>query len=123
MRARDLNCESLFVSGKLPYPDLPLFAPGIDEGWEQDETLLWLYPDAEPTRGPCVRQLARWRRDDDGTGVRVGLRWHLRYMTRSRRSAQAIIQNWTAGRPWWNIYDDGDYFFRTRFDAEGEREE
>ncbi|MHC5053452.1 MAG: hypothetical protein ACYTKD_01905 [Planctomycetota bacterium] len=115
--------ESLFVSGKLPYPELPLFAPGIDEGWEQDEKLLWLYPDAEPTRGPCVRQLARWRRDDDGKGVRVGVRWHLRYMTRSRRSAQAIVQNWTAGRPWWNIYDDGDYFFRTRFDAEEEREE
>ena len=112
--------ESLMVSGKLPYPDLPLFAPGIDEGFEQDSKLLWPYPDAEPTRGPCVRQVARWRRDDDGTGLRVGVRWQFRYMTRSRRSSQSVMQNWTAGRPWWNIYDDGDYFFRTRFDTQSD---
>lgn len=110
--------ESLMVPGKLPFPQLPLFAPGIDVGFEQDSKLLWLYPEAEPTRGPCVRQIVRWRRDDDGTGLRVGVRWQLRFMTRSRRSAQAITQNWTAGRPWWNFYDDGDYFFRTRFDTD-----
>jgi len=109
--------ETMMVPAKLPYPNLPLFAPGIDKGWEQDEKLLWSYADAEPTRGPCVRQVARWRLDDDGKGLRIGVRWQLRYMTLSRRSSQTIMQNWTAGRPWWNIYDDGEFFYRTRFDA------
>jgi len=112
--------ETMLVPGRLPYPNLPLFALGIDEGWEQDEKLLWPYADAEPTRGPCVRQVARWRLDDDGKGLRIGVRWQLRYMTRSHRSSQTIMQNWTAGRPWWNIYDNGEFFFRTRFDAEAE---
>ena len=115
--------ETMLVPAKLPYPNLPLFAPGIDKGWEQDEKLLWPYPDAEPTRGPCVRQIARWRLDDDGDGLRIGVRWQHRYMTRSHRSSQTVMQNWTTGRPWWNIYDDGEYFFRTRFDAEAEGEE
>jgi hypothetical protein len=118
--------ESLYAAKDIPYRRVPIFAPGMAESWEQDETLLWPYPDAQPTRGPCVRQQTRWffcvalgsRGKDTQRSVEegvpgVGLAWFLRYRPLSKRWSRRIIQTWTSGRAWWNVYDDGTLFFRT----------
>ncbi|MHC4198571.1 MAG: tetratricopeptide repeat protein [Planctomycetota bacterium] len=107
--------ESLHAAKDIPHRRLPIFAPGMAESWEQDETLLWPYPGAQPTRGPCLRQQTRWLLIDKGVAG-VGIAWFLRYRPLSKRYSRRIVQNWTSGRPWWNVYDDGILFFRTRPD-------
>lgn len=113
-RGSTLAVEDAYASREFPRKELPLFAPGIDEGWGHDERLLWPYGGASQERGPCVKQIARWLTGPDGR-ERVSLAWLLRYEPATKKYVERIIQSWTCGRIWWDFYDDEVAFFRTVF--------
>jgi hypothetical protein len=106
--------ETIHVGREIPHKSLPLYSPGVNQSWEQDETLLWPYGKTSPTRGPSVKQIARWHRDvDDRARVAVG--WLLRYQPATKKYTERIVQSWSSGRPFWDFYDDEVLFFRTWF--------
>ena len=81
---------------------------------DESTTLLWLYGETSRTRGPAVKQIARWKVDASGrTYLTIG--WRLRFIPASREYTERVVQGWSTGRPWWDFYDDEVFFFRTRF--------
>lgn len=123
--------KALFATKRLPLSGaggegggggLPVLMMEIGQGWEEDELLLWPYPNASVLRGPAVKQVARWWKG------RVAVAWHLWYEPPSGDYARRVIQSWRRSRPWWDFYDDGERFFRTVFgdrdnDSKGEGRE